>query len=822
MATPSTLHKLPLHSAAKENDIVKLEQFFLDGDSHTVNLQDQHGRTALHCLLDSPTFSDLEEVKRGIQILLDNGADINIQNEHGETPLHTVVKNYLEFIPEIIRYILTHSKNYVMDKQDENGYSLFHLFMSDFSDLVIKSNGYKKLSQEKNEFLQSLLRGEILQYNFSALLNQKERNGYSAFHTYNGNSDCSPEIIQLMVRCGGDVNTASKLGITPLMESVLRGRRDIVGILLKAGANPNQTDIFGQSCIFRVYTNDCFELLNQFGADFHIKDKFGRIPITNNALYTPEDLPHSGIVISNEFSHYPPLIEKFLDVGININELDKHGSSALHYGAWYGDPTMVRSLLQHGADLNILDHYSYSPLDLAMHVGNDNLYIFLGNTDDGEIRPECETRYCRLLINEAETDNMKTVLNDYLGIRDDPIYLVTSLAKSPRLGMTDKRPESRLIKSEVTDLMERIADVVGKLNPLFSCKIYPTGSSSEGTKVGDPDEFDFVFCLENFSKHCVPHQDDVLLNSGFVSLKIESSESVKKFDLFLDGKILSAEGVRDTFQDLVTSALNTASTWTSEYLYFDGLLGFPMDKPVLKLEIHWFGPLMKHMIVGVDIVPAVLSKDWRPVELSEKQPLFSVEEQYMFILNSPESYQWNDKDSEHLVRISSCLMDKHYLKSLPQICTESYAAAKILKSSNFSPNVQFDDDFTSTDSSSFGDFEESSQNSDGKQDINPMNRNGRRNKYKREYSGYNSQNVHAFVKSLPFEDPVEVSTSNGRSDDITDRDDTQRSKCNFTMNWLMDIDDTCKVRKIFTPRDENELLIDEGFCKTSPSEKNKD
>jgi hypothetical protein len=45
--------------------------------------------------------------------------------------------------------------------------------------------------------------------------------------------------------------------------------------------------------------------------------------------------------------------------------------------------------------------------------------------------------------------------------------------------------------------------------PVFRCSVVPTGSSSDGTKIGDPDEFDFMFCLEYFSEECIPYQSTV-------------------------------------------------------------------------------------------------------------------------------------------------------------------------------------------------------------------------------------------------------------------------------------------------------------------------
>lgn len=821
MAAQVVYRRVSLHKAAEGNDILFLENALLEGNFDSeVNLKDKDGNTVLHCLLNSNTFTDLEEVKRGIQILINGGADINIQNNNGETPLHSVINNYLESIPEIIRYLLTHGKDYQMTIQDNDGYSLFHMFMSDFSDHVKEKGNYREILQEKENFIQSLLRGEILSFNAPALLNQKENNGYSAFYTYIGNSSCSADTVQLMVDCGSDVNTSSKIGTTPLMESVLRRRSEIAEILLKAGANPNQTDIFGQTCIFRVFTNSCFELLKQYGANFCIKDKFGRSPITNIALYTPEDLPSSSIVISQNFSEHSPVFENFLAVGVDCNSVDVHGSSVLHYAAWYGEIAMIEALIQHGANLNVQDNNGFTPLDLALHVGNDHIYSLLGKPDSDISKPGYETKYCRLIINQEETDNMEFVLKDSVGINDDPAILLTSLVSSPRLGMTSLRPESRQITSEVTTLMQKIAAVVGRLNSLFSCTVYPTGSSTEGTKIGDPDEFDFVFCLDNFSKLCIPCQDAEILNTGFVRLETisNSCEVLQKLEAFLDGTILSAHLIRGAFQDLITAALNEPEVWTFEHLYFDGLLGYPTDKPILKLELHWFGSIVKHMFVGVDIVPAVLVSDWRPKESIDDIPVCPDGEQFLLIFHSPECSRWNDNDNEHLVRISSSLMEKQHLKSLPQICIESYAAAKILKSINFSPKVQFNEDnFEKFETPEFRILDESmSQKSDERH-------------VKESIEARANEQVKADTEKDSDECLVSIVQSNVSEEQSGGLEtNEQQREHNGVSPWIMEIDDSYNVRKIFTPKDQSikkkKIYFDAQMgmnCKTSVFESEK-
>jgi hypothetical protein len=77
--------------------------------------------------------------------------------------------------------------------------------------------------------------------------------------------------------------------------------------------------------------------------------------------------------------------------------------------------------------------------------------------------------------------------------------------------------------------------------------------------------------------------------------------------------------VRDTFQELVTMAFNNSEFWKSENMdnfYFDGIIRFPTDKPILNLHVDWFGRILKHIVICVDIVPAVSIPQWIPAEMS--------------------------------------------------------------------------------------------------------------------------------------------------------------------------------------------------------------
>lgn len=69
-----------------------------------------------------------------------------------------------------------------------------------------------------------------------APVNVKTQEGRTPLHVA---VDSSPHLVQLLLKYGTDANVATEDGITPLMQAASRGDRELVEILLVAGADPD-------------------------------------------------------------------------------------------------------------------------------------------------------------------------------------------------------------------------------------------------------------------------------------------------------------------------------------------------------------------------------------------------------------------------------------------------------------------------------------------------------------------------------------------------------------------------------------------------------
>jgi len=72
-----------------------------------------------------------------------------------------------------------------------------------------------------------------------------------------------PEVVQLLLKAGANLNSSDNFGWTALMYASHYGHVEVVQLLLNAGANPNavNNDVNGEKdcCAFRPYENEKHE-----------------------------------------------------------------------------------------------------------------------------------------------------------------------------------------------------------------------------------------------------------------------------------------------------------------------------------------------------------------------------------------------------------------------------------------------------------------------------------------------------------------------------------------------------------------------------------
>ena len=135
-----------------------------------------------------------------------------------------------------------------------------------------------------------------------------------------------------------------------LLIAIAKENVKIVGELLKIGCNPNVTDGMKNHALV-------------------IASLKGNMQIINLLLHYGANIGEA--LINAIWSGNANRVEKILEFGVNLNKVeDTIGQSALHIAIERKNLQIVKLLLQHNADPNLIDKLWKSPLHIAVKNGH--------------------------------------------------------------------------------------------------------------------------------------------------------------------------------------------------------------------------------------------------------------------------------------------------------------------------------------------------------------------------------------------------------------------------------------------------------------------
>lgn len=227
------------------------------------------------------------------------------------------------------------------------------------------------------------------------------------------------------------------------------------------------------------------------------------------------------------------------------------------------------------------------------------------------------------------------------------LYLDEKFAKLP----DDK--EIKDIQKAVEEAVSSLLKSVAASDVRFASKLTPSGSFYEGTKIRQPDEFDFMVCLSRLSEICeIIYMDK---RKRHILIKVLShdeadvshlwSELCEEISVNTDlvchassnegtFRCLDGSKIKQKFYSLLREAFKSI-TWplnlkllTSTGLAFDrmGLSGAMQASASEKLDFVW----KDHLKVSVDLALAIECKGWPLLSglfdsfIDERHPAFSV------------------------------------------------------------------------------------------------------------------------------------------------------------------------------------------------------
>lgn len=175
------------------------------------------------------------------------------------------------------------------------------------------------------------------------------------------------EIVRLLLDHGADVNARSENGVTPLLYASGKEATSIecLKLLLNAGANVNAaTNITGSTPLIRAVgtgKTEAIKLLIAYGAAVNSQTNNG-----TTALMRVYDLPDK----SNN-------LRLLLEAKADINIRDNQGFTALMRAIFYGRLAQAITLIEHGANVNMVSKYGDTALSIAKEVNHGKPVIGL-------------------------------------------------------------------------------------------------------------------------------------------------------------------------------------------------------------------------------------------------------------------------------------------------------------------------------------------------------------------------------------------------------------------------------------------------------------
>ena len=85
----------------------------------------------------------------------------------------------------------------------------------------------------------------------------------------------------------------------------------------------------------------------------------------NKSLLNLKDGLNRSLLYLSARNGYFNLTEFLIKKGININEVQKDGSTALHGAAYYGQELVIQLLIEHGININIKNRFGSTAADEA-------------------------------------------------------------------------------------------------------------------------------------------------------------------------------------------------------------------------------------------------------------------------------------------------------------------------------------------------------------------------------------------------------------------------------------------------------------------------
>ena len=578
------------------------------------NIPNNRGLNSLHLLFDKGgiAFSNSEAVSihKFMSLLLDRNADVNMRDFKACTPLHYAVKErHVTCANTLI------GSGALVDAQDYRRMTpLHHLFNSDNTemiDLLLKRNA--DVNAQDGDGRTTLSRAvEVGNEPVVQLL-------------LPGNEP----VVQLLLPGNEPVVQLLLPGNEPVVQLLLPGNEPVVLLLLPGNEPVVQLLLPGNEPVVQL-------LLPRFGTCVNLPDKNNVTPLHLAAMC-------KGV----------KLAEMLIRASADLNARDVWNATPLHYAAYAGAPEIVSLLLQAGADPKLTDadgrlpvHYARSrhnyrtaskfaeeyrhdvAKNAVIHSSitpstatDDTVQSFPVDDDPFTVSVPHSSLYGHMFDSSILPRELRDSYLNAKSVRNVSFYL-HRMCLVPGVGQIPTNTEEvEIIKQNVTEFMSKWAEKIAVIDPRFKGTLLPCGSVFDGTKVGDPDEFDYMLELEELARVCRVRIDSDTEYNEVTVWKLVGASLERDYGDLLDGEQFDSHFVMSEFVWTAYRAL-TVFDYTSvdQRMYVEGLTEETLSHQTIwtakhgivtcKLKLKWTGSFYKQLVITVDLVPALPVREW--------------------------------------------------------------------------------------------------------------------------------------------------------------------------------------------------------------------
>lgn len=623
---------MSLHNAVRTNNIEEIQKL-LQKHGVDVNVRDSLGNTPLHLTKDKSIAS----------LLLNAGAQPNLQNVEGDTALNSWhvlnVENFACFTSpsdqlEITGLFSDHRKlldiiSLLLEAgtspniQNKHGYNSLHsLFVY---------GGTAGLNLEPvliHAFMSLLLR-------FNVDVNMVDYEHCTPLH----HAVKEPHITnaEVLINSGALVDAQDFRGMTPLQHMFYSDNTEMIQLLLRSSASVNSQDMDGRTTL-----SSAVEVGNEPVVQLLLQDSCTRVNLADKNGVTP-------LHLAAGFKHIN-LTEMLIRASADLNARDVLDATPLHFAAYGGTPEIITLLLEAGADPKLTDNAGWLPAQYALSRHYYHTTLKFGEEYCHDIAKNVlnhtkikqSTTADDIIIQSLPADDIFTMiipaskvyssafdssivpqdLRDYMNAKSAgnvPHYLHSMCFVSGVGQIPTHMAEVENMKRSIEEFMSKWVEKIAEIDDRFKGNLLQSGSVYEGTKVGDPEEFDYMLCLERLAQVCsIVFDQDTKYDEITVHKRVgESLEG--GYETLFDGEQLESGNVMSMFVDVAKRALTLLDQTTlAREMYVESLTEHTLvdnswtlsGTVTCNLKFKWTGLFYKQLVISVDLVPAIPVHHW--------------------------------------------------------------------------------------------------------------------------------------------------------------------------------------------------------------------